>query len=117
MLPTGSIPNAVHLGPTFTGWECEKCGIVDADEVVVINDHEAWHVGWGTCDGECHPIEILIHDPRAMANEGIRSLHALASEVLRLRTALAKIAEAQTTPLQYRRWAQKALRGDTLDNA
>jgi len=117
MLPTDPLPHAARLGPTYTGWECEKCGVVDASEVVVVNDGEAWHSDWGNCDGDCHPVEILIHDPRAIANDGVLKLHALASEVLRLREALAQIANTQTTPIQYRRWAKKALRGETLDPA
>ena len=50
MLPTDPIPYAARFGPAYTGWECEKCEIVDADEVVVINDHEAWHAEWGFCN-------------------------------------------------------------------
>ncbi len=115
MLPTDPLPHAARLGPTYTGWECEKCGVVDASEVVVVNDDEAWHSDWGNCDGDCHPVEILVHDPRAIANEGVLKLHALASEVLRLREALAYMAATTTTPIQYRRWAKKALRGERLD--
>lgn len=116
LLPTDPLPHATRLGQTYTGWECESCGVVDASEVVA-DGNTAWHADWNDCNGTCHPVELLAHDPRAMANEGILKLHALAFEVLRLREALAQIAETPATPIQYRRWAQKALRGQTLGSA
>lgn len=114
MLPTDPIPGAARLGPTYTGWECERCGVVAADEVVVLDDGDAWHDNWGLCGGACRPVALLIRDPRQWANEGTARLQALATEVLRLREALALIAETAAPPARYQRWAKQALRGEPI---
>lgn len=109
------IPNAARLGPTYQGWECDKCGVVDASEVLDLPDEEPVHAGgYVSCWAACHPVEILIQDPRRWANEGIWRLQALATEVLRLREALATLAEIHTTPSKYRTLAARALRGEVV---
>ncbi|MCY0865932.1 MAG: hypothetical protein OWQ57_13360 [Sulfobacillus sp.] len=114
---TDPLPQAARLGPTFQGWECTRCGVVDASEVVDLPDEGPVHAGgYVPCWAVCHPVEILINDPRRWANDGILRLQALATEVLRLREALALIAHTQTTPRGYRQMAQRALRGEPLDS-
>ncbi len=111
------LPHAAQLGPTFHGWECDTCGVVDASEVVDLPDEGPVHAGgYVACWAACHPVEILINDPRRWANDGILRPTALATEVLRLREALAAIATAHTTPAQYRQMARRALRGALLDS-
>ncbi len=97
------IPQAARLGPVYQEWECERCGVVDETAVAVAEDGEAWHAGWGHCGAPCHPVELLVNDPRRWANEGIWRLSALAT-----------LAETHTTPAPYRRMATQALRGDGL---
>ncbi len=105
------IPEAARLGPTYQGWECDKCGLVSLQEVTIMDDGTAWHTGWGTCDASCHPVAVLVHDPRRWAHEAARHTAALAREVLRLREALATIDESHTTPKHYRAIAHHALFG------
>jgi hypothetical protein len=89
--------------------------VVDASEVVDLPKEGPVHAGgYVACWAACHPVELLVNDPRRWANEGIWRLSALASEVLRLRDALATLAETHTTPAPYRRMATQALRGDGL---
>lgn len=106
------LPHAARLGPTYRGWECVKCGLVtEEDDVVVMDDGTAWHGNMSGCNADCKPVELLVRDPRQWANEAAMQMHVLAREVLRLREALADIAETQTTPQGYRRMAKRALFG------
>ncbi len=34
-----------------------------------MDDGTAWHAGWGPCGTDCHPVDLLIRDPRHWANE------------------------------------------------
>ena len=114
MMTEDPIPHAKRLGPTYQGWECERCGVVDDDDVCVLEDGEAWHVSYGTCGAACHQVDLLVNDPRHWANEGMHRLAALANEVIRLREALATMAEIHITPSQYRKLAKRALRGERI---
>lgn len=115
------LPHAVRLGPTYRGWECVKCGLVTEEEdIVVMDDGTAWHANMSGCNADCKPVELLVRDPRQWANEASTKMNVLAREVLRLREALADIADAKTTPQGYRRMAKQALFGSarpmTIDN-
>ncbi len=114
MFDDESLPHAARLGPTYRGWECVKCGLVtEEDDVVVMDDGTAWHANMSGCHANCTPVELLVRDPRQWANEASTKMNVLAREVLRLREALADIADTQTTPQGYRRMAKRALFGPT----
>lgn len=104
------IPNADRLGPTYRGWMCPKHGIVPDGEVTDMEDGTVWHSGWPDCGEDVEAVEMLVRDPRAWANEASAKMDVLAHEVLRLRKALAAIAENQGTPATYRRMARDTLR-------
>ncbi len=103
------IPDAARLGNTYRAWECDIHGIVTTDDVEVMDDGTAIHVGDVNCGGPVQQVDILIRDPRQWAQEGAVQMDCLAQDNLRLRRALADIAETQGPPQQLRRMARLAL--------
>lgn len=102
-------PHASRLGPTYQGWECEHCGLVPNDEVTEMPDVPSGIPIGAGATRTAGRWSSWFKIPRAWANEASTKMTALAHEVVRLREALAAIADTHTTPAAYRRMASDAL--------